>query len=140
VTLAYRDDAASRTGAARAASGQKAASSPAILIAEDNAISRDLAVMTATRRGYRVTSARDGVEALEKMAGGAFDLVLMDLRMPRMDGFQATREIKRRWPDQRIIAVSATEVSVADKPEFDGFLAKPINWNAVAAYLDPALG
>ncbi|MEQ9813777.1 MAG: response regulator [Azospirillaceae bacterium] len=110
-----------------------------ILIVEDNAISRDLAVITARRRGYRVTSAVDGIDALERMADGPFDLVLMDLQMPRMDGWEACREIRARWPRQRVLAVSAKtdpEIAKSVQEAFDGFLVKPINWHVVGEILN----
>jgi len=112
---------------------------PSILIVEDNAISRDLAVITARRRGYRVTSAVDGVDALERMADGPYDLVLMDLQMPRMDGWEANREIRARWPGQRVFAVSAKtdpEIERTVGEAFDGFLVKPINWHVVGEILN----
>jgi len=65
-----------------------------ILVAEDNAINREVAQMTLEQDGHRITLARDGIEALEKMVSEKFDLVLMDMQMPKMDGITACRLIR----------------------------------------------
>jgi len=65
-----------------------------ILVAEDNATNREVAQMTLEQDGHRITLARDGVEALEKMASEKFDLILMDMQMPKMDGITACRLIR----------------------------------------------
>ncbi len=66
-----------------------------ILVAEDNATNREVAQMTLEQDGHRITLARDGVESLEKMIVETFDLVLMDMQMPRMDGITACRLIRQ---------------------------------------------
>ncbi len=65
-----------------------------ILVAEDNATNREVAQMTLEQDGHRITLARDGVETLEKIASEKFDLVLMDMQMPKMDGITACRLIR----------------------------------------------
>ncbi|HHL33410.1 MAG TPA: response regulator, partial [Desulfobulbaceae bacterium] len=65
-----------------------------ILVAEDNATNREVAQMTLEQDGHRITLARDGIEALEKMTVETFDLVLMDMQMPKMDGVTACRLIR----------------------------------------------
>ena len=65
-----------------------------ILVAEDNATNREVAQMTLEQDGHRITLARDGIEALEKMTAENFDLVLMDMQMPKMDGVTACRLIR----------------------------------------------
>ncbi len=65
-----------------------------ILVAEDNATNREVAQMTLEQDGHRITLARDGVEALGKMVSEKFNLVLMDMQMPKMDGITACRLIR----------------------------------------------
>jgi CheY-like chemotaxis protein len=108
-----------------------------ILLAEDNAVNRTLATKMLTRLGHSVVPAADGQEAVEKLAADrGFDLVLMDLQMPRMGGFEATQAIRRsellsglsRMP---IIALTAHAMKGDDErclaAGMDDYLSKPID-------------
>ena len=75
---------------------KRAAISLEILLAEDNPLNQKLAVALLERRGHRVTVARDGREAVRAFEREKFDAVLMDVQMPTLDGFGATREIRLR--------------------------------------------
>jgi CheY-like chemotaxis protein len=70
-----------------------------VLLAEDNIINQKLAVRILENRGHRVSVAANGREALDALAKDRFDVVLMDVQMPVMDGFQTTTEIRRRERD-----------------------------------------
>ncbi|WP_042690399.1 PAS domain S-box protein [Azospirillum sp. B506] len=65
-----------------------------VLVAEDNEINRDIVVTMLRRAGHRVTAVEDGLQAVRLVAEGGFDLVLMDVQMPVMDGVTATRHIR----------------------------------------------
>jgi DNA-binding response OmpR family regulator len=65
-----------------------------ILIAEDDLDIRELVVLTLQFHGHQVASASDGIEAVEMAQEGAFDLILMDVRMPRMTGYEACRRLR----------------------------------------------
>ena len=67
-----------------------------MLLVEDNAVNRLLATKILANDGHVVTTANNGVEALEQTDRERFDVILMDLQMPEMDGFEATREIRKR--------------------------------------------
>ena len=65
-----------------------------ILIAEDDKDIRDLIVLTLQFNGFEVTSVEDGAAAVEKAKSDTFDIILMDVRMPRMTGYEACRRLK----------------------------------------------
>ncbi len=105
-----------------------------ILLAEDNAVNQRLAVVNLESWGHAVTVAHDGVEAVEAFSAGAFDLILMDSQMPRMSGFEATAEIRRREGERGgrvpVIAMTAN-VMKGYRDEclaagMDGYVAKPM--------------
>ncbi len=106
-----------------------------ILLVDDAAVNRMVAKSLLERRGHLVSTAVDGEEAVEKWRCGKFDIVLMDIQMPRLDGFSATREIRnaeqktgRQTP---IIAMTAHAMQ-GDRERclqkgMNGYLAKPFN-------------
>jgi len=107
-----------------------------VLLAEDNAVNRKLAVALLDRQGHAVTIANNGREAVDQWQAGEFDLVLMDVQMPVMDGFEATAEIRRCEasmpgnPHTCIIAVTA-RARKSDRQNcldagMDDYIAKPI--------------
>ena len=106
-----------------------------ILLAEDNAVNQRLAVVNLESWGHTVTVAHDGREAVEACTATSYDLVLMDSQMPRMGGFEATVEIRKReaahgGPRVPIIAMTAN-VMKGYRDEclaagMDGYVAKPM--------------
>lgn len=96
-----------------------------ILLAEDNKINQMVALRSMERMGYRADAAFNGMEVLEALKYKSFDLILMDIQMPDMDGEQATIEIRKIFPEEppRIIAMTATAV----KTELDRFISVGMN-------------
>lgn len=80
-----------------------------ILVAEDNPSNQKVLVEMLKRMGYRADAVADGKEVLQSLERQPYDLVLMDFRMPEMDGITATKEIRKQWPDTglKIVAVTA---------------------------------
>ena len=117
------------------------ASSLRILLAEDNATSQKVALQMLKRMGYKADVVANGIEALQALERQLYDLVLMDLRMPEMDGLQATRIIRQRWPDNgpKIIAVTAYALQ-GDKEKcieagMDDYISKPVKVSELAGVL-----
>ena len=101
-----------------------------ILVAEDND-SNYMLMNYILKRHYEFFRARDGQEAVELAASEKPDLVLMDIKMPVMDGLEATRNIKAQCPDLPIIALTAnafdSDRQLALEAGCDNFLPKPVN-------------
>ena len=104
-----------------------------VLIAEDNLVNQKVALRFLARLGYQATVANNGREALQLLDEQSFDLVLMDMQMPEMDGLTATREIRQRYPAARqplIFALTANAVS-GDRERclesgMNDYLSKPV--------------
>jgi PAS domain S-box-containing protein len=116
--------------------GQGAQASPRlhVLLAEDNAINKKLAARILEKRGHLVSVAANGREALAALEDQTFDLILMDLQMPEMDGFEATAAIRSKQKDTGrhvpILALTAHAMK-GDRERclaagMDGYLSKPI--------------
>ncbi|MEX0325599.1 MAG: response regulator [Puniceicoccaceae bacterium] len=104
-----------------------------ILLAEDNKINQKLALLILQKLGVTAETAETGQEAVEKARGNAFDLILMDLHMPGMDGMEATQIIKGDLGDKcpPIVALTADAMQGSDtealEKGLDGYMTKPIN-------------
>jgi two-component system, sensor histidine kinase and response regulator len=105
-----------------------------ILLAEDNPINQKLATRLLVKRGHQVVVAANGKEALAALAERAYDLVLMDVQMPEMDGLDATRALRERekitGTHQQVVAMTALAMK-GDRERcieagMDGYLSKPI--------------
>ena len=110
-----------------------------ILVVEDIESNYLLMSVLLGSLGYQFTRAADGVEAVEKVLSEHFDLVLMDIKMPRLGGLEATREIRKTNREVPIIALTAhafnSDKEAAIAAGCNGFLVKPIDRNALAGTL-----
>ncbi|MGV3627198.1 MAG: response regulator [Betaproteobacteria bacterium] len=112
-----------------------------VLVADDNDINRKLAVKVLARLGVNADVAANGLEVLTALERQQYDVVLMDMQMPEMDGLDSTREIRRRYGTDgpRIIALTANAMA-GDRDKcieagMDGYLAKPYSQLQLAGAL-----
>ena len=113
-----------------------------ILVAEDN--DSNYLLMTFILKGhYEYFRAKNGQEAIDKATTEHPDLILMDLKMPRMDGLAATKEIKAVLPNMPIIAVTAnafdSDRQLAMEAGCDAFLPKPVSASECLQVIDKIL-
>jgi CheY-like chemotaxis protein len=113
-----------------------------ILLAEDNAVNQKLALRLLQQQGYTAQVAATGLQAVEALEASTFDLVLMDVQMPELDGLEATRRIRRRWPGPggpRIVAMTANAMAgdreLCLAAGMDGYISKPIRVEELAEVL-----
>ena len=117
-----------------------------VLLAEDNDLNAEIAEAILERAGLKIERVEDGIQCVnkvEKMPVGTYDMILMDIQMPKMDGYKATQEI-RHLPDKDkacipIVAMTASAFE-EDKREaiaagMNGHIAKPIDVNELMAIL-----
>jgi CheY-like chemotaxis protein len=115
-----------------------------ILLAEDNQVNQRLATRLLEKRGYEVTVVDNGREALDALARSAFDLVLMDVQMPVLDGIEAVMEIRLNETGkpfhQRVVALTAHAMKGDEErclaAGMDGYLSKPIRQQELDGILD----
>jgi len=117
-----------------------------ILLAEDNTVNQKLALRLLSQMGYRADIAANGLEAIQAVERQVYDVVLMDVQMPEMDGLEATRQVRQREgagrPPLIIIAMTANamqgdrELCIA--AGMDDYLAKPIRVEELVAALERA--
>lgn len=113
-----------------------------ILVAEDNEVNRTIARALLSRLGLQADVAEDGQVALDKVRDGRYDLVLMDMRMPRMDGLESTRRIRSLALDRqpRVVALTANafeeDRQACLAAGMDDFLAKPYRLDDLTRVVD----
>jgi CheY-like chemotaxis protein len=113
-----------------------------ILIVEDNPANLYLLEYLLNGKGHTTVAARNGVEGLEQLRASRPDLVLCDLQMPRLDGYEVLREIRA---DPRFVGVPVVAVTAYSMPGdrirvtqagFDGYLTKPFNPETVVTQIE----
>jgi CheY-like chemotaxis protein len=104
-----------------------------VLVAEDND-SNFVLMSYILKKYYQFERAKNGLEAVEMVDKGQYDIVLMDIKMPVMDGLQATKTIKEKHPDLPIVALTAnafdSDRQLAMEAGCDDFLSKPVSSEA----------
>ncbi len=128
---------------------QRSSSQLNILLAEDNLVNQRLAIALLEKVGHDVVVANNGVEAIEKFKQQDFDVILMDVQMPELDGFEATYEIRKLQSQdsgQRIPIIALTaHASSADRNRclaagMDEYISKPIRATDLYALVDRMTG
>jgi two-component system CheB/CheR fusion protein len=118
-----------------------------ILLAEDNPVNQMLAARLLENHGHRVALARNGREALEQIAAQPFDVVLMDVQMPELDGLEATAAIREQEKTNGrhlpIVAMTASAMQSDHQrclaAGMDGYVSKPININQLVSVVESVL-
>lgn len=112
-----------------------------ILAAEDNPSNQRMLLEMLKKMGYRADAVADGREVLKALERRPYDLILMDIRMPEMDGIAATKEIRQRWPKKGPKIIAITAYAMAGDKEMclaagmDGYIAKPVQMDELAEVL-----
>src|SRR4029453_2155443 len=131
-----------RISASEPSRGELVVSPLRILLAEDNDINQTVAIRLLERLGHRADVASNGRAALARLEQAVYDVVLMDVQMPEMDGLEASRAICARWPAgrrPRIVAMTA-EAMHGDREKclaagMDDYLVKPVTLDQLRATL-----
>ena len=120
---------------------QRPEARPLVLVAEDNAINRKVAARMLEKLGYAAQMAENGEQAVEAFDAGAFDAILMDCQMPKMDGFEAARAIRQREGESRVPIIAMTAEAISGSRDaclaagMDDYLSKPVRLEHLAAVL-----
>jgi CheY-like chemotaxis protein len=116
-----------------------------ILLAEDNPVNQKIALVVLSKLGLQADTAKNGLEVLVALEEHPYDLVLMDIQMPEMDGIEATRIIRKRWPQgPKIIVVTSFDGDICRDICFDAgaddFLNKPVKVEELGAAIERNMG
>ena len=119
-------------------------SSPHILLAEDNPVNQKMALIMLRRLGLQADTAVNGREVLSAMEERPYDLVLMDIEMPEMDGIEATKLIRERWSlGPKIIMLTSLDPDLCRELCYDAgaddFLNKPVRMEELDAAITRSL-
>lgn len=113
-----------------------------VLLVEDDTVNQTMTVQVLEKMGHEVEVAENGLKALEALRNRSYEVVLMDVQMPEMDGLEATRRIRSEWPaEEQPLIVALTAAVMEDDRErcreagMDTFLSKPVQQEALAEVL-----
>jgi CheY-like chemotaxis protein len=131
-----------RSGLERALSAGFGGRAMRVLIAEDNVVNQRVAARMLEKLGLRADVAANGREAVQMFEMLGYDLILMDCHMPEMDGYEASREIRRRALDRRVIIIAMTAEAMTGSREaclaagMDDYIAKPVALDDIVQALE----
>lgn len=114
---------------------------PRILLAEDNVSSQKVTLAMLKRLGYSADAVANGLEALQALGRQHYDIVLMDVRMPEMDGLEATQIIRKRWPKNGLKVIAITAYALEGDREkcldagMDDYISKPVRLDELEGVL-----
>ena len=117
-----------------------------ILLVEDNEMNRDMLSRRLARRGYAVEMAVDGPEGVAKAAAGGYDLVLMDMSLPEIDGWEATRRIRAAECGASVPIIALTAHAMAGNRDralaagCDDYDTKPVDLDRLLGKIQTLLG
>ncbi len=113
-----------------------------VLVVEDDDVNRKLFVSLLEEKGYEVAEAADGMEALEKIREGAPSMVLLDIVLPKMSGFEVLRRCRESGllKNTSVYALTASTMSEIGDAGFSGIITKPIRVAEFLRAVDEALG
>ena len=117
-----------------------------ILIVEDNPINMELTLDLLEFYGYDVIQAEDGIKALERLAEAKFDLILLDMQLPKMDGLEVLERIKKNPATAAIPVIAVTAHAMKGSEEYFmemgcvDYVSKPIDIHRFRALIDKYIG
>ena len=113
-----------------------------ILLVEDNEMNRDMLSRRLSRKGFEIVIAVDGKQGVEMGVQGGYDLILMDMSLPEIDGWEATRQIRATPAGATVPIIALTAHAMAGDREaclaagMDDYISKPIRPSELAAALE----
>jgi CheY-like chemotaxis protein len=119
---------------------------PKLLLVEDNEMNRDMLARRLQRKGYLVVLALDGAESIRKAHSESPDLILMDMSLPVIDGWEASRQLKADPATRRIPVIALTAHAMSSDRQkcleagCDDYDTKPVDYQRLTAKIQAALG
>lgn len=121
---------------------------PKILLVEDNEMNRDMLSRRLARKGYEVALAMDGLQGVTMAAAGGYDLILMDMSLPELDGWEATRRVREAEADagRRVPIIALTAHAMSGDREkamaagCDDYDTKPVELDRLLGKIEALLG
>ncbi len=114
-----------------------------IMVVDDEAGIRNLLFEVLSEKGFHVTLAKDGQDSLTQMGKGRFDLLITDINMPRLDGIELLRRMKRAGREERVIVMTGEPMDkirlIKDVPVVHAHLTKPFHMNKLLEAVSSAL-
>jgi CheY-like chemotaxis protein len=119
---------------------------PKILLVEDNEMNRDMLSRRLARKGYEVALAMDGLQGVAMATAGGYDLILMDMSLPELDGWEATRRVRQAEGGHRVPIIALTAHAMSGDREkamaagCDDYDTKPVELERLLGKIEALLG